>query len=878
MIDACPPTLGILVLGMHRSGTSAVTGVLEKLGVPVPGEMLPAAADNPKGFFENKASFEFNHELLNHFASRWDDPLAISLETFEASGMAVPFEDALQAIVEREFLEQGSIFALKDPSLCRFLPIWHRVLDRLGVAPRLVVTLRHPAEVAGSLKVRDGLPRAKTFLVWLQHMLPAERQTRGMVRTFLAYDGLMTDWRTATSKVAAELGLAWPLERARVEASIDNFLSRDLRHHVASDAFGEDGAATGLEALTAQAWKAFQALAHDRDDNDAMAELDRVSETLAKASAVFAPYVTWEFRALLESRERIAWLEEIERVVRAESAGYFQQIAELNHAISEERQTSEAQLAEASKMTARAAARVEAAHRQILASEQRRYRQTLERTERELHALRPEVDRAAELEAEANQLRLENHSQAVAFAALKGSTAWRLTGPFRRVASVLPPSIRGQVRRLAKAGWWALTPWRTPARLRFLRERDLRLAAGLSTPLTAERSVPLPLPPSARRGPNALPALALFEVSALRPRVSMVTDSINEGSLFGGVATALIFTALLAKRTGRRLRIITRTQAPAAENVAVVFRAHGIDWTDNIEFVFADITDEGNCIETHANELFVTTSWWTTRSTRQSVADAQILYILQEDERMFYPFGDDYLACAETLGDSSIAKVINSGLLHHHLVADGVIDATTPYFEPSFPERIYFPAPEIAKNGKRNFFFYARPFNARNLYDRGVAVIDAAIERGILDPSLWNIHFVGKDLQPVQLSSGLEPILLQNLAWEDYAAFVRSVDLALTLMYTPHPSYPPLDVAACGGIAVTNRFGVKTDLSRYSRSIICVDSDLEALVEGLRQGVERALDDDGRRQALAESGIGRDWSASFAPVLDHLDQGITHVR
>jgi hypothetical protein len=859
--------VAILVLGMHRSGTSAVTGVLDKLGIPVPGEMLPAASDNPKGFFENKASFEFNHNLLNHFASRWDDPLAIALENFEASGLAAPFEDALATIIEREFLGT-SIFALKDPSLCRFLPIWHKVLERVGVATRPLIALRHPVEVAGSLKVRDGLPRAKTFLIWLQHMLPAERQTRGMIRTFLSYDGLMADWRAATGKAAAELGLAWPLERARVEASVDDFLSRDLRHHVAPANFGGDAAATGLEALAARAWTALQALARDRDDAAAMAELDRVAEILTNASAIFAPYVAWEFRALLDSRERVAWLEEIERVVRAESADYFQQIAVLNEVIAGDRVAAEAK------------------HRQLLLNEQRSHRQALERTERELRAAQTGLERGTwferrtvELEAEVHRLSIESHHHALALNALEGSTAWRITGPFRRAAGALPPSLRAQARRLVKTAWWGLTPWRMPARLRFLRERDLRPAEGpgASSPVAPDGPPPA-LATRYRRGANALPALGLFEVPALRLRVSMVTDSINEGSLFGGVATALIFTALLAQRTGRRLRIVTRTQAPAAENVAVVFRAHGIDWTDNIEFVFADIADEDSRIETHADELFVTTSWWTTRSTRQSVADAQILYILQEDERMFYPFGDDQLACAETLKDRAITKVINSGLLHRHLVADGVIDETTPFFEPSFPDRIYFPAPEIAENGKRNFFFYARPYNARNLYDRGVAVIEAAIERGILDPALWNIHFVGKDLQPVQLAGGVEPILLQNLAWEDYAAFVRSVDLALTLMYTPHPSYPPLDVAACGGVAVTNAFGLKTDLSAYSRSIIVAASEVETLVEALRQGVKQALDEDGRRDALAGAGIGRDWAASFAPVLDRLTESGPSVR
>lgn len=416
-------------------------------------------------------------------------------------------------------------------------------------------------------------------------------------------------------------------------------------------------------------------------------------------------------------------------------------------------------------------------------------------------------------------------------------------------------------------------------RLKFLHERNRQA----SMPLNADEVLPAPpqapLPPARvhRRSASFQPALGVFEVEGTHSRLSMVTDSINAGSLFGGVATALIFTALLAKRTGRRLRIITRTQAPAAENVDAVFRAHGIEWTDNIEFAFAHILDDNSRIDVHPDELFVTTSWWTTHSTRQSIADDQILYILQEDERMFYPFGDDYLACSETICDPRIRRVINSQLLHQHLMSTGVIDERTPFFEPSFPKRIYFSEP-APKSEKRNFFFYARPHNVRNLYNRGVEVIETAVERGILDPKKWNIHFVGKDLTPLRLAGGIEPILLQNLPWEDYAAYVRSVDLALTLMYTPHPSYPPLDVAACGGVAVTNSFGVKTDLRRYSRSIICTDSEVESLVEGLRLGIAQALDLEERKTALSESHLKRDWQESFAPVFDELVEGIKLVR
>lgn len=836
MVGISDSTAGILVLGMHRSGTSALAGTLNLIGVPAVGELLPAESYNEKGLFENKSVNLFHNRLLTELGSRWDDPINVC-NSFVETSLGRRMLDELLGILRSELLAHEAVFTVKDPRLCRFLPLWKKAMAEADVEPRAIITLRNPTEVAASLRQRDGFGRAKSFLLWLDHMVAAERETRGLARSFISYDALLANWRKVADQLASELGLTYPIERFRVEAAVDAFLERDLHHHVATTSFDQDSVTTGLELLVARAWSAFLALAKDRDDAAAMAELDAVSSLLDNASSVFAPYIAAESSALLESRERVALLEWTERA--------------------------NAQAAEAAD---------------------RQHRESLDKARREISGLRSSVEQAmdraagleqrnAGLEADIAGLRMESQAQAAALHAIASSTAWRLTGPFRRIAQAMPSSARWHLRRLAKAGWWAATPWRMPTRLHNLRQRQLNLAHVNSIPSPA-----VPAPASIRGSVNAPPALGVYLVASETSRISMVTDSINEGSLFGGVATALIFTALLAKRMGRRLRIVTRTQAPAAENVAVVFRAHGIAWAENIEFVFADLADPDNRIDINDDELFVTTSWWTTKATRQSVADRQILYLLQEDERMFYPFGDDQLACAETLNDRAISKVINSGLLHRHLVEEGIVDEETPFFEPAFPEKIYYPSPKMAEDGKHNFFFYARPFNARNLYIRGVAVIDAAIERGILDPALWNIHFVGKDLAPVQLAGGVEPILMQNLAWEDYAAFVRSVDLALTLMYTPHPSYPPLDVAACAGVAVTNRFGVKTDLSGYSRSIVCVDSDVESLVEGLRLGVEQALDPEGRRQALADSGIGRDWAAAFAPVIDRLAESLPHVR
>ena len=96
------------------------------------------------------------------------------------------------------------------------------------------------------------------------------------------------------------------------------------------------------------------------------------------------------------------------------------------------------------------------------------------------------------------------------------------------------------------------------------------------------------------------------------------------------------------------------------------------------------------------------------------------------------------------------------------------------------------------------------------------------------------------------------------------------MDLGLSLMATPHPSYPPLDLAAAGAVVVTNTFSIKTSLECYSSNIICADPTLEALTEGLRSAVALVCDPMRRQKNRTKDLILRDWRASFKQPLDKL--------
>jgi hypothetical protein len=107
----------------------------------------------------------------------------------------------------------------------------------------------------------------------------------------------------------------------------------------------------------------------------------------------------------------------------------------------------------------------------------------------------------------------------------------------------------------------------------------------------------------------------------------------------------------------------------------------------------------------------------------------------------------------------------------------------------------------------------------------------------VLEPGSWNIHFLGRDVPKVDLGAGTKVRRLEKLTWHDYRAVLRDMHLGLSLMASPHPSYPPLDLAASGAFVVTNSWPGKQSLSAISDRIIERPPVLEELVCGIREGV-----------------------------------------
>ena len=117
------------------------------------------------------------------------------------------------------------------------------MVKQFEASPFAVIISRNPLEIAASLKKRDGLSLPHTTLLWLRHVLEAERHTREIGRCFVTYDQLLQDWKTVAAKVTTSAGIVWQTSPDEAKEQIDLFLSeRHRNHRIAADDFleGED--------------------------------------------------------------------------------------------------------------------------------------------------------------------------------------------------------------------------------------------------------------------------------------------------------------------------------------------------------------------------------------------------------------------------------------------------------------------------------------------------------------------------------------------------------------------------------------------------------------------------------------------------------------
>lgn len=294
---------GLLVLGMHRSGTSATTRWLNLLGAALPGNLMEALADNnTEGFWESRIICQLNDELLQAAGSYWDDWRNLDQHPPSASTLKTWQQKALDQL--HEDFQQTSQFVLKDPRICRLLPQWQPVFEQFDSDMLCVLPLRHPLEVARSLTQRDGFHRDKACLLWLRHVLDAEFYSRGLPRVCLDYADLLNNWETALEQLNDTLGLNLAPSNDAAREQINTFLNPAHQHQKASaQALDKE---PGLDPDIKRTWDALKHLIHTPDDSQALRTLDAIRAELNAADARFGHAFGDELRQRIQLKQQHA--------------------------------------------------------------------------------------------------------------------------------------------------------------------------------------------------------------------------------------------------------------------------------------------------------------------------------------------------------------------------------------------------------------------------------------------------------------------------------------------------------------------------------------------------------------------------------------------
>ena len=284
--------VAVLVAGMHRSGTSALTRSLVGLGCDAPKTLMPADDHNAKGYWESTEIAVLNDDILHSAGSSWH-----SWEHFGTHWYTSPvvhgFRDRAQTALANEFGD-SPLFVLKDPRICRLMPFWLAALEDFGATPHVILPLRNPLEVAASLHQRDAIEPPFGLLMWLRNVLDAETESRQRNRAFLRYEELLVDWQGTATKIGRDLGVAWPRQSVAAALEVDADLAPALRHHVEADSRVLSSTSSRWVATTYDIlvrWTDGQILDTDIE------QLDAINATLTESAQAFAHPVAAGIRA-----------------------------------------------------------------------------------------------------------------------------------------------------------------------------------------------------------------------------------------------------------------------------------------------------------------------------------------------------------------------------------------------------------------------------------------------------------------------------------------------------------------------------------------------------------------------------------------------------
>ena len=455
--------VGILVAGMHRSGTSAVTRLLASLGCDLPLTLMEADSHNALGYWESTEIANLNDAILDAAGSSWDDWEAFDPELHASA--AAEFLERAQIVLLSEFGD-SRLFVLKDPRICRLLEFWKEAFDGIGAAPVVVLPIRNPLEVAASLRERDAFDPSVGMLVWLRNVLDAEVGSRGLRRSFTRYEEALDDWKRLADRIGSELDVAWPRGTDVADIEMDPLISASVRHHALDDAHVHDDPLVARWVKTV--FEILNRWARGSAQRDDAGTLDAIRSALNDSGPNFSHAIAVGRQATQKNREyeaQVAALDHAAQSLEQAVVNRDGQIADLDEAVRERDQhiadrdrklrSISALLSERDRKLTSISELLSERDRKLTSISEllsERDRQVADR-DVEIESLNDAVAVRDERIGSLDQTIFARESQ---IDAILGSTSWRITRPLRDFKDALLVFRRGTVRYFSRTAYRAV--------------------------------------------------------------------------------------------------------------------------------------------------------------------------------------------------------------------------------------------------------------------------------------------------------------------------------------------------------------------------------------------------------------------------------------
>lgn len=367
---------------------------------------------------------------------------------------------------------------------------------------------------------------------------------------------------------------------------------------------------------------------------------------------------------------------------------------------------------------------------------------------------------------------------------------------------------------------------------------------------------------------------ALPEITSIHPAmpipgrkaaVNLLIPSLQNSSFFGGTATALIFAAKVAQEKKMPLRVVeTLKHGNTKAFLLQKFLAE-----QGFKFNISDIVlmnlagrkhNHYGYIDMHPEDVFIASAWWDAHLLDKLPLLQKFIYLIQDFEPIFYNNSDQYILAEETYNNTSFIPVFNTELMYEFMKKrgyKGIPKENALFFEPAINigKKIGYSKKKKA-GSKQILFIYGRPSVHRNLFYRAIEAVDKAFATEILTSDKWEVYMAGQDKLPnILLDSGVTVKNLGKMSMEEYYDFAKTVDLGVSLMMAPHPSYPPLELASLGAAVVTTSYKTKTDLTKYCNNIFVQNSTLDSLVDGIKKAGSVSYETRLKNAELASYGV-----------------------